>query len=92
MIYRGNAFGKLKQYNKALEAYDRAIAIDSQNAFAWFNRGLALSRLGRYDEAIDSYDKGLAIDPDNTQAIRQRQQTLKLKGRKYKRSVISSTY
>lgn len=46
---------------EALEALDRAVARDPQNAIAWFGRGAALSVLERYQEAVGSCDKALDI-------------------------------
>ena len=39
--------------DKALEAYSRALTIDSAFDASILGRGLALAALGRYDEALD---------------------------------------
>ena len=81
----------LEKYAEALQSYDRAIEINPNNAFAWFNRGLTLANLQRYDEAIDSYNKGLAIEPDNTHARRLRERILMWK-QEGDVSVVSTNY
>jgi len=49
--------------NKALEAYDRSVALDSTSSIAWANRGTLLLNMHRYDEALESYDRSLALRP-----------------------------
>ena len=43
------------QWEDAIAAYRRVVAIDPTYAAAWNNLGLLLHRMGRYDEARDSY-------------------------------------
>jgi tetratricopeptide (TPR) repeat protein len=43
----------LGQYQEEIQSYDRAIAIDPNNATAWFNKGYALGGdEGKWDEAL----------------------------------------
>ena len=65
---RGNAFNNLKRYEKALDAYDKALAVKSDLAEAWLGRGIIFCDLGRYDEAFAAYDKALALKPDFVEA------------------------
>jgi len=48
---------------RAIEEYDRAIAIFPLYAEAYRNRGNALARLGRREEAMASYRQCLRFDP-----------------------------
>jgi tetratricopeptide (TPR) repeat protein len=48
------------QWEDAIDAYRRVVAIDPGYAAAWNNLGLLLHRLGRYDEARDAYTAALA--------------------------------
>ncbi len=57
---------ELKNFEAAVDCYDKALEIDPQDTFAWFYKGLALDNLGRYEAAIDCYDKALVIDPQDT--------------------------
>ena len=62
-----------KQENdKALAAYDRAIALDPANPDGYIGRGRTLARLRRYDEALASYGEALKRKPDDAMALRYR--------------------
>jgi CHAT domain-containing protein/tetratricopeptide (TPR) repeat protein len=54
----------LKQYEEALNSYDKAIELEPIDHYIWHNRGGVLTMLGRHDEAIASYDKALEYKPD----------------------------
>lgn len=56
--------GVLGGSEEAIKAQDKAIAIDPDDAYAWFKKGYALADLGRFKKAIKAYDKAIAIDPD----------------------------
>jgi tetratricopeptide (TPR) repeat protein len=47
------------QWEDAIDAYRRVVAIDPSYAAAWNNLGLLLHRLGRYDEARAAYTRAL---------------------------------
>jgi len=50
------------QWENAVEAYRRVIAIDPTYAAAWNNLGLLLHRMGQYDEARTAYTSALEQD------------------------------
>lgn len=54
--------------NEALQCYDKALAIDPQDADVWSWKGATLGALERDREAFQCYDKALAIDPQNVGA------------------------
>jgi tetratricopeptide (TPR) repeat protein len=54
-----------RKYEKAIEAFDKAINKEPAYYRAWFMRGYSLSCLQRYDEALQNYDKALDITPDS---------------------------
>ncbi len=56
------------RWEEALEALDRALAIEPAHANVWNNRGVALGNLERYAEALQAYDQALAIDPNDAKA------------------------
>jgi tetratricopeptide (TPR) repeat protein len=64
---KGLTFTQLRQYEDAINSFDRVIAInpDCQQAFFWFYRGLGFYSLRRYEDAVDSLDRGIQIEPDN---------------------------
>ena len=49
--------------NEALEAYDKAIAINPKYYEAWINKGNCFVRIRKYKEAVDAYDKAIEIKP-----------------------------
>jgi Flp pilus assembly protein TadD len=56
--------GNLKSYDEALQAADRAIELDSEQASFWNNKGIALENLGKITEANAAFAKAkrLAIN------------------------------
>ena len=57
-----------KKPQKAVELFDSAIAINSNNGAFYSNRGVALKELKQYDAAVASCDKAIAIKPDFAEA------------------------
>jgi tetratricopeptide (TPR) repeat protein len=64
----GCALCQTEQYEEAIAAFDKAIALDSCYCQAWNNRGNALSGLKRQAMALASYDRAVALNPDYHQA------------------------
>lgn len=65
----GNAWAELDKWDKAGDAWSRAIAIDAGQAVAGYNLSRALAEAGKYDEAIAQSDAYLASDPDNAAVL-----------------------
>lgn len=59
----GDRLGLQGKYEQAINAYDKALAIDPRLEEAWYGRGIVLRDLGRFREALDSFDKAVAISP-----------------------------
>jgi tetratricopeptide (TPR) repeat protein len=82
LLQAENPEGAKTNLEKAVEAYDRALAsqgewgINTGPASAWYNRGVALELLEKYEEAMQSYDQALRITPNHTKA-RQRLASLR---------------
>ena len=70
---RGEAYAQLVQYGKALQDYDKAIALKPYYQY-YIDRAGAKSCLRRYSQAIDDYTssiaivEGLGIEDELTQA------------------------
>jgi tetratricopeptide (TPR) repeat protein len=56
------------QWEAAIEAYRRVVAIDPSFAAAWNNLGLLRHRMGQYDEARAAYTAALEQDPECREA------------------------
>jgi tetratricopeptide (TPR) repeat protein len=54
-----------KEYEKAIENFNKAIEIEPDFYFAWDMKGGLLHDLGRYQEALICYDKILKINPQD---------------------------
>ena len=59
---KGEKFFKENQFEKALQCYDKAIAIKPDFYQALDGRGLSLHILGENDEALLCFDKVLVVD------------------------------
>ncbi|RKZ52540.1 MAG: hypothetical protein DRR16_17790 [Candidatus Parabeggiatoa sp. nov. 3] len=51
---KGYALAESGQFEQAIESYDKALQIQSNDHAAWNNRSLALFNLGRFKEALES--------------------------------------
>ncbi len=56
------------QLERALDRYDRAIAIDATQVESWFRKGVVLERLGRAREALPCYYRVNSIAPQHAEA------------------------
>lgn len=65
----GKQYYFLKQYKKALTAYDFAIISDDSFIGAYLEKGKVLERLKRYSEAIESYTVTLGLDDPTSFAL-----------------------
>ena len=65
----GIIYNKLEFYDKAMDAYDFALAINSQNSFALFNKGNILSNIEKYADAIPVYHEYLESEPASFEAM-----------------------
>ena len=60
---RGNAYSHKGEYDRAIEDFGKAIALNPKYAKAYINRGNAYYHKGEYDRATKDYDKAIALDP-----------------------------
>jgi superkiller protein 3 len=64
----GDAYYRLKKYNEAIDAFQKAIEIDPKYAYAYNNMGIALRKQGKYNDAIAAYKKAIEVDPKDAYA------------------------
>lgn len=62
----------LKLPRKALQACNRALALDAENPDSLFNTGAVLRELGDLPAALHCYDKVIGLDPAHYGALRNR--------------------
>ena len=66
------ALGQIKEYEKAVHFATRAIAMDTNAAFAYSNRALAYIMLEKYDEAMQDLERSIDLNQDNPYAYKHR--------------------
>jgi membrane associated rhomboid family serine protease len=54
-----------KRFHEAVRHYERAVAIDADDATGWFNLGIAYSEAGDLRAAARSFERSAAIEPGN---------------------------
>jgi serine/threonine protein kinase len=68
----GNAYKNLKEYEKAIIYYTKAITLNPNYTSAYNNRGIAYKSLKEYEKAIIDYTKAIALDSNYTSAYNNR--------------------
>lgn len=59
----GRALQIKKQYDSAINAFDKAIEADPKDAAVFNFRGNSYQSLGRYDRAVQDYLRAIQLDP-----------------------------
>ena len=62
---RGGGYMYLKEYERAIADFDRALELDPNNIQAYLNRGRLYFGLKQYQEAIANLEHAIKLDPDN---------------------------
>ena len=55
----------LKQYDLALETYNKAVEVAPNNAEVYVSRGAFYAHLNKYELAVKDFSKAIEIDPNN---------------------------
>ncbi|MEH2325846.1 MAG: serine/threonine-protein kinase [Nostoc sp.] len=63
-FHRGDKLVELKDYEKGIAVYDKAIQINPNYYQAWYHRGIALRQLKKFEEAIASFNQTTKINPN----------------------------
>ena len=56
-------FGGLEEFKHALRSAEKSLEVDSNDAYAWYQKGAALNNLNRYEEAIKCFNRAIEIQP-----------------------------
>ena len=78
--YRGICLYELNKFSEALSAFEKALAIDSDNAELLFNRGLVHLATKNFNMAIIDFSEALKIDPKFKDSYEHRAQAYKQLG------------
>jgi tRNA A-37 threonylcarbamoyl transferase component Bud32 len=63
LMDKGYSLTELRRPEEALDAYNQAIALKPDYAWAWARKGRTLRLLNRYEEALACYDQAIEIQP-----------------------------
>jgi tetratricopeptide (TPR) repeat protein len=69
---QANEYVKQQQYDKALGAFEEAIALDPKNAEFSLGKCRALAAASRHTQAIPACSESLRLNPNNAEALRDR--------------------
>jgi Flp pilus assembly protein TadD len=64
-------------YADAIGFFDRAIEIDPDFAYAWYDRGVCLRHLGKDEEALRNIDRAVELAPGDEEFLFNRAELLK---------------
>lgn len=65
---RGAAFVKEKQYDKAVDDFNKAIELSPRNANAYLGRGFSLAIKKQFSRAIEDLNRGIDLNPKKADA------------------------
>lgn len=60
----GKLYMQQKNWDKALDAFQKEVAKNPKNAEAWYNLGVIYGEMDQYDKVIESFDKSLAASDE----------------------------
>jgi len=69
--------GRQGQFDRAVQCFEKAIALDPDLAIAWHYNSCGLIKLQRFEDALACDDKAIALDPQHPEYWHQKGLTLK---------------
>lgn len=72
----GNLYGLMKQFDKSLAAYSRAIELNPNNSSTYLNRAITFSMMGQYAQSLPDFDKSIELAPEVALTYKNRAYTL----------------
>jgi DNA-binding response OmpR family regulator len=76
-------FVKEKKYPEAIEAFDKALEIDSNLSYVWNERGACFREMGDHTSALKSFLRAVELAPDNPELLFNLGETLEIIGIMY---------
>ncbi|HJT48339.1 MAG TPA: tetratricopeptide repeat protein [Nitrososphaeraceae archaeon] len=64
-VKHGEDMANANRLEEAIQYFDKALAVDPRNSFAWGDRALILDKQGKLEEALQSFSKSLITDSKN---------------------------
>ncbi len=61
----GDAYAALRQYNRSVSAYEKAVGLKPTLLHAWNSLGNVLHTQGKHDKAIAAYREATELDPQD---------------------------
>jgi len=68
-VQLGHAYFDTDQPMRAVDAYDKALAIDGKDPNVLTDQGVMFRKLGWFDRAIENFQKANQLDPRHTQSL-----------------------
>ena len=69
LFKQGNIHLTKNEFDRAIEAYTQAIALNPDFAEAFNHRGMAYGNKGEFDRAIPDFNQAIALNPKNANAL-----------------------
>jgi len=69
---RGNAYNSKEEYDKAINDYNKIIAINPNDVMAYYNKGITYNNKKEYGKAIINYTKAIKINTNYAKAYNNR--------------------
>jgi tetratricopeptide (TPR) repeat protein len=63
LFMQGNSYYYDKEYDKAIEAYQKALESNPKNDATYTNMGVVYTNQEKYDKAIEAFQKALEVNP-----------------------------
>jgi eukaryotic-like serine/threonine-protein kinase len=67
-LLRATCYQQVKEYNKALADYNKAIELDASQPGFFVGRGKVYEEKGQFEQALADFSKALELDADNAAA------------------------
>lgn len=80
LLQAGLSYLNEKQFNKALEYFNKIIAQDPNNVLGWMGKAVSYVGLKNYDQAITYFQKSLELSPNNKDILQWLARTYYLRG------------